>query len=91
MNLPLPSGSSPPEKPPGINTICADLRLFAKSSTLFATFSALRLFITNISGSAPASRMAFALSYSQLVPGKTGIKTLGFDVFTAGETRFSAV
>ena len=86
MNLPLPSGSSPPEKPPGINTIWASCKALAKVSTLLAMPSAERLLITIISGSAPASAMALAESNSQLVPGKAGISTLGFATFTAGAT-----
>ena len=40
--------------------------------------------MTKISGSAPASANAFAVSYSQLVPGNTGRSTLGVSVSTAG-------
>ena len=53
-------------------------------STLRAMPSAVRLLITMIRASAPASRTALALSYSQLVPGKAGISTRGFAAFTAG-------
>ena len=91
MNLPEPSGSSPPEKPPGMKTICAVLSFSAKLSTLRAMPSAERLLTTKISASAPASRTALALSYSQLVPGKAGISTFGFAHLIAGATRLSAL
>ena len=44
-----------------------------------------------ICGSRPASAAAFALSYSQLVPGNTGISILGFATFTAGTGQLSAL
>ena len=37
-----------------------------------------RFLITIVSAIAPASSNAFAVSYSQFVPGKTGIRTRGF-------------
>ena len=46
--------------------------------------SLVRFRTTKISGSAPASRKARAESYSQFVPGKTGMSTFGFAVFTTG-------
>ena len=49
--------------------------------------SAVRLLSTMICASAPASVMARALSYSQFVPGKTGISTRGRAVLTAGARR----
>ena len=49
--------------------------------------SAERLLTIRISGLAPASRTALALSYSQLVPGNTGISTLGSMQSTAGAGR----
>ena len=49
--------------------------------------AAVRFRITKISASAPASIMALAESYSQLVPGNTGIRTFGRAVFAAGQTR----
>ncbi len=39
---------------------------------------------TVIFGSAPASIKAFAKSYSQFVPGNTGINTFGFAIFMCG-------
>ena len=84
MNLPEPSGSSPPEKPPGIKTMLASLMREANASTERATSSAVLLRMTKISGVAPASANALAVSYSQLVPGNTGMSTLGLAVFTAG-------
>ena len=47
-----------------------------------------------VSVSAPARSKARAVSYSQLVPAKTGSSTRGFAVLTAGEgheTAFSPV
>ena len=84
MSLPLPSGSSEPEKPPGMNIICAVLSDEANCSALRLIISPLRFFITIISGSAPASAITFAVSYSQFVPGNAGMRTFGFAVFIAG-------
>ena len=47
--------------------------------------SGVLLLMTMTRGSAPASRNAFAVSYSQLVPGKTGMTTRGLAVRTAGD------
>ena len=84
MNLAEPSGSSPPEKPPGMKIIWLSPIFRETSSTLRATSSAVRLRMTTISGSAPAASIARAESHSQLVPGNTGISTLGLAVLTAG-------
>ena len=43
-----------------------------------------RFLITIVSAIAPASSNAFAVSYSQFVPGKTGIRTRGFAMWYAG-------
>ena len=88
MNLPEPSGSSPPENPPGIKIICDSFIFFAKYSTDSETFDADKLFITIISVCAPARSNAFAESYSQLVPGNTGISTLGFSHFIIAGAAF---
>ena len=77
MNLPEPSGSSPPEKPPGMNKIWESARAAANCSTDWATSWAVRLRTTITWGRAPAASKARAVSYSQLVPGKAGISTLG--------------
>ena len=77
MNLAEPSGSSPPEKPPGIMTIWLARMRRASSWVLSATASGVRLLITKVSASAPAARKARALSYSQLLPGNTGMITRG--------------
>ena len=77
MNLALPSGSSPPEKPPGSMTIWEASMAFTRASQLAVTSAGVRLRMTRISGSAPAARKALAVSYSQLVPGNTGMMTLG--------------
>ena len=84
INLAEPSGSSPPEKPPGMKTIWLSFTLAEKPSTLLATSSAVRFLITKISASPPAFSTARAESYSQLVPGNTGISTLGLLVLFAG-------
>ena len=90
MNLAEPSGSSPPEKPPGRNTIW--LRRMAASSarTEESSASGVRLRTTTVSASSPARRTARALSYSQLVPGNTGISTRGFAVPILGAARVNA-
>ena len=46
--------------------------------------------MTNTSVSAPAFSKRFAVSYSQLVPGNTGIRTLGFETFILHDFTFSA-
>ena len=91
MNFAEPSGSSPPEKPPGMKIICDSAIRFATCSTesLMSCFVILRT--TMISGSSPASAQAFAESYSQLLPGKTGIRTCGFSTWMAGATHSSSV
>ena len=73
INFPEPSGSSPPEKPPGMNTICDFDSFSAKAFTDSRIASEERFLMTNISGSAPPSARAFAVSNSQFVPGNTGI------------------
>ena len=89
MNLPEPSGSSPPENPPGMKIIWLSLTFAAKSAIDAATSAAVRLFITKISGSAPALINALAVSYSQLVPGKAGMSTFGAAHFTAAANFLS--
>ena len=76
-NLALPSGSSPAEKPPGNMIICAWAMALWNSSTEPLISSALKFRNTLVTTSAPARRNAFALSYSQLVPGNTGMNTVG--------------
>ena len=78
MNFALPSGSSPPEKPPGSMTIWLSLMALTSASQLAVTSAGVRLRMTSTSGSAPARAKAWAVSYSQLVPGKTGMMTFGF-------------
>ena len=78
MNLPEPSGSSPPEKPPGMKMVCACFTSLAKRSMESAMPAAERLLMTKIFASAPARSTAFAESNSQFVPGNTGISTRGF-------------
>ena len=76
-NLAEPSGSSPALKPPGNMMIWAWLIAFSNTSTE-STMSAASMFLnTLVITFAPAFSNAFALSYSQLVPGKTGMNTVG--------------
>ena len=77
MNFAEPSGSSPPEKPPGRNTTWAERMARSKASAESKRALSVRLRTTTISASIPAARQARALSYSQLVPGNTGITALG--------------
>ena len=77
MNLPEPSGSSPPEKPPGTKMIWLSRTARAKRAADSETSAADWLRSTMISGSRPARMTARALSYSQLVPGNTGMTTRG--------------
>ena len=94
MNLAEPSGSSPPEKPPGIITIWLSRMRRASSAVLSATASGVRLLMTKTSASAPAARKARAESYSQLFPGNTGMITRGRAILapenTAGAQPWSA-
>ena len=91
MNLALPSGSSPPETPPGSTIIWARSMALAARSMLAAVSAAVRLRTTSISASPPASMTARAVSYSQLVPGNTGMNARGLACFTAGAVRSAAV
>ena len=84
MNLPEPAGSSPPEKPPGSITIWLSRMPRASASIVSSMSFGERFLTTSTFGSAPAFANAFAVSYSQFVPGNTGIKTRGFAAFTAG-------
>ena len=84
MNLPEPSGSSAPEKPPGINKTFALDSAVANSFTERFRWSAVRLLTTNISASPPAFSTALAVSYSQFVPGNTGIRNLGLSTVLPG-------
>ena len=77
-NLAEPSGSSPAENPPGNMIICDLLIAFSNSSTDSLIPCASRFLNTLTITSAPALSNAFVLSYSQLVPGNTGINTVGF-------------
>ena len=75
MYLALPSGSSPLENPPG-NIIIWDCSIAFVNSSIDCSISFSRVFlITTVIGVAPASKKAFSLSYSQFVPGNTGITT----------------
>ena len=50
-----------------------------------ATSESVRFLNTKVSATAPAASNALAVSYSQFVPGKTGIKTLGL-AYLFGDT-----
>ena len=78
MNLPEPSGSSPEEKPPGKAMICALLTAARISLMESSMACGLRLRMTTGVTTAPARSKARCVSYSQFVPGKTGMKTRGF-------------
>ena len=80
MNLAEPSGSSPELKPPGSMRICDWRIAVARAVRDSSTASGVRLRKTRVSVLAPACSKTAAVSYSQLVPGKTGITTLGFPV-----------
>ena len=71
--------------------ICDESAFFAKDSADSATERGDRLLIMNISGSAPASSSTLAVSYSQLVPGNTGISTFGLEIPIFGATRVTAL
>ena len=88
-NLAEPSGSSPAENPPGNITIWAPAMAFLYSSTDCRISSAPRFLNTFVTTFAPARSNAFVLSYSQLVPGNTGMNTVGCPslwshIYTAG-------
>ena len=76
-NFAEPSGSSPAENPPGNIIICAWLIAFSNSLTESLIPSASRFLNTLTITSAPALSNALVLSYSQLVPGNTGMNTVG--------------
>ena len=50
---------------------------------------AVRFLMTTISGTAPAWAMALAASYSQLVPGKTGMSARGWGALMRGFFQLS--
>ena len=76
-NFADPSGSSPAENPPGNMMICASLIAFSNASTDSRISFPLKFLNTFVTTSAPARSNAFVLSYSQFVPGNTGINTFG--------------
>ena len=90
MNLPEPSGSSPPEKPPGRKRIWLSRAAWANRAADSATLAGVWLFSTRISGVRPARSTARALSYSQLVPGNTGMSTFGLAAPALGAAREKA-
>ena len=80
MNLPLPSGSSPPEKPPGSTRSSGSswMALRHAADGLSSMSAAVRLLHhQDLRAPRPARSKARAVSYSQLVPGKTGMSTRG--------------
>ena len=80
INFPEPSGSSPPLNPPGNIIICEVLISSTIAEILSSTAAGVKFLITKISGLPPAFLQTFALSYSQFVPGNTGIKIFGFAI-----------
>ena len=78
MNFAEPSGSSPALNPPGNMIIWEDLIAASKAFTESVMFCADIFLNTTVCTSAPAASNAFAVSYSQFVPGNTGINTFGF-------------
>ena len=65
--------------------------IFAASSIESSISEALRFLTTIICASAPARSNALAVSYSQLVPGNTGINTLGTAALIDGNARLAAL
>ena len=90
-NLAEPSGSSPAENPPGNIIICDCAIAFSNSSTDSLIPAASRFLNTFTITSAPALSNAFVLSYSQFVPGNTGINTVGFATLFLHTCTFSAL
>ena len=87
MNFAEPSGSSPPENPPGSMMIWLFRMACTSCSVLSATLSGVRLLMMIVSATAPACSNARAESYSQLLPGNTGMTTRGFatmPLYTSG-------
>ena len=70
-----------------MNTACACFSSLAKASTDSATAEGVRFRSTMIFASKPAADRALAVSYSQLVPGKAGIRTLGLAKCSVVRTR----
>ena len=79
MNFPEPSGSSPFENPPGKIKASDLLRVSANFSTENFIASGVIVLTTKISDFPPEFSTARAVSYSQFVPAKTGIKNFGLD------------
>ena len=87
MNFPDPSGSSPFEKPPGRRSAWDAESRSAKRSAEARIASVESAFTTRTSARPPARSTARADSYSQFVPGNTGIRNRGRAVPTGGATR----
>ena len=77
INFPEPSGSSPAEKPPGIIIIWLSSMALACSCIEASISCTERLRMITTFALAPALSKAAAVSYSQLVPGNTGMTTCG--------------
>ena len=84
INLPEPSGSSPALKPPGNITILACLMATSNSSIESLSICSVLFLIKTNWTLAPAFSKARFESYSQLVPGNTGITTRGVSTVTFG-------
>ncbi len=91
MNLAEPSGSSPPEKPPGMTMIWLSRMAAAMAATESATSPPVRFFTTRMLARMPARSRARAVSYSQLVPGNTGMRAAGLATPTLGAARLPVI
>ena len=80
INFADPSGSSPALNPPGSISICEFSISLTNPSIEFNIFSCVRLLNTPILAIPPSLLNALSRSYSQFVPGNTGINTLGFAI-----------
>ena len=80
MNFPEPSGSSPALNPPGKTNIWEFLRSLHIWSTDSAKWFCVKFLSKVIFASAPFSLNLLYISYSELVPGKAAITTLGLAI-----------
>ncbi len=90
MNFPLPSGSSPPLNPPGIMRICA-WSIASASALMLSSMSGVEVPYDHYARPPPARANARAESYSQFVPGNTGMTTRGDATDAAGRAVFLEV
>jgi hypothetical protein len=81
MNMPEPSGSSPPEKPPGSTSIWARDRASRMRRTLSASAAALRLRTITVSAAAGADDGPGGVVLA-VGAGKTGMTASGVPSFS---------